>query len=708
MSFYESTTARSDFTLEEILAEFRDPGASPPASPPPLQEPVLSEPEDYEETEEELPSDEPDVPEEPPVTCPADVDDSDESREPEEPQDSFESDEPGASEEPEAPDVPDEAADPSRRNRHAPVKPPPQKKGLFYRIKGELFSKLTVRAYERRQQMLEKRELRALEEPAADPSMAAALYSCQYSALFRRTQLAFLVTLLPLWISLGFYTGFPLPAGLREPAAASFVCLCALITVMVIALDVVTQGIMSVFSGTPGSETLTVLSSLIVTVHLLLTAVGSGGDELPPALLPCVAFSLLLLSNTMTCRARRISFRLLSKNRQPYTVTSERLLGREEAFLIKSSREPQAFLRRSEEPDPGETLSMSMFTPLILLSVLLSVVVGLVKGSLNDLIRTLSYLSCVWVGWGSLFSLSFISLTLTRRLKHEGSAVAGWSGIQDGGRAAHLILTDSDLFPAGSCTINGVKILKGFFTDKVISYTASVLLKARTGIAPLFLDLLERNGGEIKEIEDFTVEEGGLSGYIDGEKVMVGCAGFMHLRGIKVPARFLGGSAVFTAINDTLVSRFGIEYRPDASVAEALQSLRNSQRKPIFAVRDFNIDPLLIKEKFHCSSDEFEFPSMPERYEITAIPEEGNSETTGIITAGGLDSLSAISSGCRAANLVGSACRIFSLVSTILGMILVAVSSFASVSFTLTPLTLFLFSLIWVVPLLFFLPELRN
>ena len=84
---------------------------------------------------------------------------------------------------------------------------------------------------------------------------------------------------------------------------------------------------------------------------------------------------------------------------------------------------------------------------------------------------------------------------------------------------------------------------------------------------------------------------------------------------------------------------FPLRYRPMASVQRALAALRREHRKPIFAVRDFNLDPLLLQKTFGVSAEGFQFPSSAERYRISGIPASAGSPAAGMMAQDGLDTL---------------------------------------------------------------------
>ena len=111
---------------------------------------------------------------------------------------------------------------------------------------------------------------------------------------------------------------------------------------------------------------------------------------------------------------------------------------------------------------------------------------------------------------------------IAARLAKSGSAVAGYAGADAIRRSNCVILTDTDLFPPGTVSLNGLKIY-GEESGKVISYAATMAHASQSGLSRLFDTLLEGEGGRLEPLDDLSFyEEGGVSGLIHGETVIFG------------------------------------------------------------------------------------------------------------------------------------------------------------------------------------------
>lgn len=594
--------------------------------------------------------------------------------------------------------------------RNVRLKPGKNRGGLFHRLHGRIVAMLAVSAYRNEQRRGEKAPDPEDLGVEMAPLAAARFYAGQIPSLSGRCKLAFLVTLLPLWVALGHGAGFPLPGALAaDLKVATILCLTALLSVMLIGLDVITSGILSLFRGRPGAETLIALAALASVVDCWVTILSEKSvGVLPPALIPCVSVSMALLGSLHSCRAYKAGFAALARANNPFAVTNEQLLKRKEAFLIRSRQSLSGFIRRSEEPDGCESLGTVLAPFAMITALVLSVLVAVTQKNLLVFPHVFAILTAVSAAWCGLGALPLLFAATAEHFRRSGGAIAGWAGARDMGEASHLILTDSDIFPEGSVALSAVRLVKGELTDKVVSYTGSMMAAAGSELAALFTDLMQRSGSSMATVEEFSVGEGGATAFINSEKVSVGCAGYMHLCGVKIPPTMVSGDAIYTAFHDRLVGAFVVQYTPVPTVREALLQLHRSRRKPIFAARDFNIDPLLIKEKFRCPTDGFEFPPVPERYAISDVPASGKRPVAGMLSGGGLGKLADMFTRGRWLYRCGLACQVLTAGCTLLGLALGFLLSWEANWILLSPWRIFLFMLVWTLPVLLMLLNTRE
>lgn len=531
------------------------------------------------------------------------------------------------------------------------------------------------------------------------PQKAARHYSAQMPSLKLRAAGAVFITLLLSWITLSSDLGWALPGGLESDLRlCSLVSIVALLTAMLIGLDIVTAGIMSLLRGRPGAESMIVIAAVASLLDAVITVTGGVQRAISFCVIPAAAVSCALLGAWFNCQGYKNSFLAAHHARGGFAVTSETLSDKKNRFLIKSDRDFSGFVRRSEEPDSSESLCAAAFLPLLLISLAISLAAAIGSGDFGAFFHIFAMMTAVCTSFGWLFSFPVLFQKMSRYMLLRGSALAGWSGARDVGESGHLILTDSDIFPEGTVEITGIRIRDKSQADRIISYTGSMLCAAGTGTAAVFTELMRRSNSVMEKVENFTVGDGGIQGEIDGQTVRVGSAGYMYLNGVKVDDKMKAENAVYTAVGNKLAGVFLMRYRTLASVQRALYGLRKARRKPVFATRDFNLEPLLLQRAFGVSTEGFDFPTVPERFRISGTPAAGESPIAGIMAQDGLDALVDFNECGKQLYGFGLICSWAALVSAALGMAILLVPGWLGNWATASAANVLMYMVLWLMP----------
>jgi len=582
-----------------------------------------------------------------------------------------------------------------KRKKSASVRPAG---GLWEKLTG-LLAAASFRREQKRAQPAPEPENNDKEMPA---DKAAKHYASQLPALKLRSIGAAAVCLLLVWITLGSGLGGGLPGRMAtDVRLASLVALVAHITVLLLGLDVVTAGITSLFRGRPGAESLIVLSSIASIVDTaVIAATGSGERGIPYLVIPSAAIFFALRGGWHMARGCHDTFLTLFHSQEPCVVTAEDLPERKDRVLIKSRRDTAGFIRRAEEPTAAEMLSGTAFFPMAAAALALSLAIAVGSGDMGAFFHVFALMTALCAAFGWLYSFPVLFSRTARHLMLRGSALAGWAGARDAGKSRRLVLTDTDIFPEDTVEITGVRLLDKTKAQEIISYTGSMLTTAGTGTASVFTELMRRQKAALQQVEDFSVGEGGCKGTIQYQEIRVGTVGYMHLSGVKIPDKLRVENAIYTAVAGELAGVFLFRYRPMASVQRALYALRKARRKPIFAVRDFNLDPLLLKRQFGVSTEGFEFPPFAERYRISGTPAGSNSPIAGIIAQDGLETLVDLSECGTQLFQLGRLCAWICLGSAVLGAALMLAPCWLGNWTAAAAWRVLLYMLLWLAPTL--------
>ncbi|MDY3281962.1 hypothetical protein [Dysosmobacter sp.] len=285
---------------------------------------------------------------------------------------------------------------------------------------------------------------------------------------------------------------------------------------------------------------------------------------------------------------------------------------------------------------------------------------------------------------------------LSAQLQKSGCALAGWGGAAAISRRRTMVLTDLDLFPPGSVQLNGIKVY-GEKVPHAVSYAASLVRAAGSGLERLFDELLRSEGGHYRELSDFSFyEEGGCSAVIRGESVLLGTAPFLRKMDVRLPGNLNLQTGLYLAVDRQLVAVFAVKYKPPENVDWALRMLRRSRITPILASRDPNITPALLKRKFS-RAVKVEYPPLAARLALSEL-EQGRGRPRALLLREGLLPYAETVAGAHRLRRGVSLCTQLSLLGSGAGMLLAYYLCSAEALALMTPLMLLAFQLLWLLP----------
>lgn len=560
----------------------------------------------------------------------------------------------------------------------------------------------------RRAEARAKREAISKEEyPELAPDKAAMLYAQQSASLKFRCIFASVLTLILVYLSYG------LPAaGLlgKSPTVLALVCMILELTVMLIGLDIFTNGMTSLMRGKPGAESLISVSaivSMIDAVYIALT--GNTKLGIPFCGVSALSMTFALWGSKMSCESFAISFFIASSAEDPTVILSESGIDEEGCALAKSKRPVTGFVRNAESADVFEN-AYKLFAPVLIAgSLILSLFCYLVSESCSSFIHTFGASISICASLSSFLGFALPFSVTARRLARSRVAIAGYGGCAELGRIRRIVITDNDVFPSRTISIADISIAEGTSPQKVISYTGSMISAAGMGAAPVFTQLMRKNGCAMQKVEDFACHEGGgILARINGDHVYVGTAAFMRLMGVRLPKNATSKTAVYTAINDTLAGFFSMNYTAVASVQRALVTLLSGNNDPIFAIRDFNVTPLLLKQKFRLPTGVYDFPSFADRYRMSSPEYEEKGTVAAMYSRGGLGAVAGLSKRGRKLYIALRICSVLSVLGSVIGVVLILALCWGGAYDSASCGNIMTYMLLWLVPLFVISYGLRN
>lgn len=538
--------------------------------------------------------------------------------------------------------------------------------------------------------------------PDTPPKELLRQYSKGFKSFRIRTWLVMAMLLCLIYLTL---TPAVIPPPPKVPFLTDPVAMCYVIGVfhalaLALGIDTLWKAFARVLRGKPGLDIIMAISNLLVLADAFLLPTSAGGaTRVPYSAVAVMSLWCTMYGDQQKRRGQRISCRTAATASEPYIVTRDEGAWNNRDTYAKWSGTINGFGSQLQAEDGAERI-FRVLAPLLLVActvfaLLSSVGQGKPENTLWCFAST--FTAACPLSAALCFGLPWQKLTL--RLSKTGAALAGWEGVTNTTGGSNLILTDIDLFPVGNVTLNGIKIFGTFPLDRIVSYTASAIRDAGSGLEKAFYDLLRSQGAFYRKGELFTTYEGGgVSEVFGNDLVQVGSASFMVLMEVPLPPGLKVKNAVFCAVNGTLAGIFALSYSLPGSVPPALDILIHNRITPVLCTRDFNLIPAVLRQRFKLPSEKMEYPSIERRRELSDPKREHSKTLTAVLCREGLGPYAdAIVGGRRLRSAVRLSAALACL-GSVVGLLLSFYLTFVCAFESLTAVNLLIFLSMWLVP----------
>jgi hypothetical protein len=487
-----------------------------------------------------------------------------------------------------------------------------------------------------------------------------------------RSFVSLVVTVVMAILTLVFESNAALPFGIGQNKNLSAgILLILLFVVMMLSIDKLSRGITDFFNRGPGIESLN-LFSCVATIAA--AAYGIYRQDTAAGMPYCVisAFSL-----TFTLWAEKIYFRAMTETMKtaqaasmPSGVIAEMCAELESTIIKKVSGRTSGFYNNLIQADISE-IAYKFATPVfIIVSAVLAFYASVGHGHASNFLHHFAAIMAAAAPFSALFAYAVPFSAVTRRARQSGATVAGWGGADDLFHTDGVSITDEDLFPPGTVAITGIKIFDEVSPEKALRYTGSLIIASNSGLTKLFSEQLGKQAMNLMRVEDFACYEGGIGGMIKGERIITGSAAFMNLMGVRVPSSLNMKNAIFTAINKKLIAVLTINYTPTKTVQNALISVLRYRVRLFFAVRDFNITPIMLEQKFKVPVNNVEYMPIQSTYELSDDAKQDAKRVSAILIREGMGPYIESITGGRRLRTTSLLATIFSVLSAAAGMLI--------------------------------------
>lgn len=518
----------------------------------------------------------------------------------------------------------------------------------------------------------EQQTIHKEKEPEPDLIMEARKYAAGGKSLKVRFCVASVVALISFWLTVTFEHGGSLPFGMEE----SLLLTCGALLLMhlisaALSIDVLWKGIRSVFRLSFCAESLIAVSGIFTFVDgMYILAQQSVSFGLPFCTLFCISSLCALVGEY--CYRSSMSDSLTDAAMLPAQIgvisDVETLDGR--TVIKKASRSVSGFYSMVTQEDCAEKAYRTAAPLFLILAAGFAALVSIGKDDSKIFLHAFAALISVAASFTSVLAYAIPFRMVTSFCRKAGAAIAGWGAAQEVTQADGALLVDEDIFPAGTIGIENATVY-GEDKQKAVLAASSLIIASGSGMGRCFADLLSQQRLSMARVYNFSYSEsGGIQGIIKGERVFVGNSGYMNLLGIRIPTEKEKNNAVYLAIGKKLYARFDMTYLPANAVQKAILSLCKAGVNLLFAVRDFNVTPASVRQKFKVSTDDFEHLTVPECYSVTENRAVANSDCLAVLGKDGAGAFASAIAGCCTLRNMALVSTVVSVAGSAVGLLL--------------------------------------
>ena len=402
-------------------------------------------------------------------------------------------------------------------------------------------------------------------------------------------------------------------------SATTFILLNTILLALALIINFNTlRGLAETLKGTPDMDSPAALSSTMILVYTIITAVAGNIADMP-TLAPIGALILLfnlLGKRSMLNRIRR-GFEVIAneQNKNAVTFIEDNLsasvmaggsvVGDALIAVGKSTKNITNYLKNAYSEDAYEKRVniLTIFT--LIAAAVLAVVAFFTAGLFGSLTAfTLTCAACSPVSSLLICNLPFS--IASKKLKAYDAMLAGYTSIDSIANANAVAFDVKDLFPAGTIKLYNMQVLNRGAVDKYIASAAALLTAAKSPLSPIFEEILESNGEEMPLIDSIKYENNmGLSGWIEDKRIFVGNRTLMEGHSIKTPSLELdkkilrqGYFPVYLGIGDQLCALFIVGYEADEEITYELRRLCNTGVTMLVNSNDPNVCDEMLCDYF--------------------------------------------------------------------------------------------------------------
>ncbi len=275
---------------------------------------------------------------------------------------------------------------------------------------------------------------------------------------------------------------------------------------------------------------------------------------------------------------------------------------------------PSGFVFHSFVQNPADRFSRIFFPILAGLSAIVAIISGIVMRSVPFAFSALMLCLLISFPISVLPALNLALCALNRRLKKKNACITGYVSTRNIEKTNAVVVDSIDLFDIDKCNFHGMKDYETVRVDDIILYAAAMLTNSRGPLAHVFDKAILGNRDEmLPAVEDLCYEERlGLSGWIKGEKVLIGNRNLLINHNLEAPPKGAevgclkdGKKVLYVAIGGQVAAMLVVEYAKNENMKKYLSRLDKHGITIVVTTNDCNIDEDFLSLEFNMPRESF-------------------------------------------------------------------------------------------------------
>lgn len=208
---------------------------------------------------------------------------------------------------------------------------------------------------------------------------------------------------------------------------------------------------------------------------------------------------------------------------------------------------------------------------------------------------------CITAPIAAVLACTLPLAAVNRRLAPFGALLCGHDTAEAFSAVDGAILRCSDLFPAASVTIHGVKSFQTESLDRSITDAASVLCSCESTLTAPFREMIASED-ILSPVEGMVQEDGrGIAAWVEGRRVLIGNREMMESYGVSIPPedfeqryRKNDRLLLYLAVAGEAAAMYIISYKADKHIRRTLSLLASRDIALCVSTADPNVTAELI------------------------------------------------------------------------------------------------------------------